>query len=87
MTRLRRFWFQFSRSIELPSGVRIGCGVSAFDRTDAMALLQDRVFTGLRAPEPVSVFEDVDVSSLDPGHVLPNMGNPAVRGVWFPLGY
>jgi hypothetical protein len=29
----------------------------------------------------------VDVSSLDPGHVPPNVGPPHVRGVWFPSGY
>jgi hypothetical protein len=30
------------------------------------------------------VVEDVDVSQLDAGHVLPNMGDPTLRGVWFP---
>jgi len=28
--------------------------------------------------------EDVDVRALDGGHVLPNMGDPSVRGVWYP---
>jgi hypothetical protein len=28
--------------------------------------------------------EDVNVSELDAGRVLPNIGDPTVRGVWFP---
>jgi hypothetical protein len=31
--------------------------------------------------------EDVDVSTLDRGHVLPNMGSVLVREVGFPFGY
>jgi hypothetical protein len=30
------------------------------------------------------VTEDVDIQTLDQGHVLPNMGVPSERGVWFP---
>lgn len=33
------------------------------------------------------MIEDVDVSTLDPEHVLPNTGVPAARGIWFPLGH
>jgi hypothetical protein len=34
------------------------------------------------------IIEGVDVSKLDPKHILPNMrGNPAARGVWFPTGF
>jgi len=29
----------------------------------------------------------VDVSTLDHGHVLPNMEVVLLRGVWFPKGY
>ena len=28
--------------------------------------------------------EDVDLTTLDPNHVLPNIGNVTRRGVWFP---
>jgi hypothetical protein len=27
------------------------------------------------------------VSTLDPRHVRPNMGNPVTPGIWFPLGH
>lgn len=87
MKTLRRFWFQFDRSTELPPGVTIGCGATAFDRDDALAMLRERVFGSHDLPAPEIVVEDIDVSSLDVGHVRPNMGNPAIRGIWFPLGY
>jgi len=39
---------------------------------------------GTPPPDAVKVTEDVDVSTLDAGHVLPNMYPPNERGVWFP---
>jgi len=39
-------------------------------------------------PFPVaSSIEDVDIRTLDQGHVIPNMLPPSWRGIWFPLGY
>ena len=86
---LRRFWFEFdlSASQAHPMGVLAGCGVTAFSREDSLQLLRDRVFNGKTLPQIRRLIEDVDVSELDPGHVLPNMGNVLNRGVWFPLGY
>jgi hypothetical protein len=86
MSLMRRFWFRFENTGNLPAGVRMGCGVTAWSREDAEALLRQRVFAGARIPTPQIVIEDVDVSTLDPGHVRPNMGDPVLRGVWFPLG-
>jgi len=37
-----------------------------------------------RAFEPLKVVEDVDVRTLDQGHVVPNMGAVNFPGVWFP---
>jgi hypothetical protein len=86
---LRRFWFEFdvSGSSDLPAGIRMGCGVTAHTHEDAGLLVQERVFRGASLPPITQLVPDVDVSTLDPGHVRPNMGNPAVRGIWFPLGY
>ncbi len=87
MMTLHRYWFRFDpKTSGLPLGVRAGCGVTAYDRTDAWSLLSSRVFSGT-LPDIVQVIEDVDVSTLDPAHVLPNMGSVFVRGVWFPKGY
>lgn len=65
----------------------MGCGVTAFDCEDANRLLRELVFCVEAIPSPTNVVEDVDITSLDAGHVRSNMGNPVVRGVWFPLGY
>jgi len=69
---LRRFWFR------RPIGG--GYGVTAFTIEDAEGLVA-------RAGLPrdwSEVVADVDLSGLDPGHVLPNIGGVTFRGVWFP---
>lgn len=83
--RLRRYWIRLA---DLPvSAGRLGFGVTAWDREDALALLGAKVFAGRSLPAVETLIEDVDVSTLDAGHVLPNMAPPDRRGVWFPLGY
>ncbi len=85
---MHRFWFQFDFKLDdgSPPGLLMGCGVSAYDYNDALSLLKTKVFKG-EVPTPKSVEKDVDISTLDPNHILPNMGIPIKRGVWFPLGY
>ncbi len=78
---LRRYWFSFVKS-GLPSVLNIGCGVTAYDERDARSMLIDKVFPVFGARDVVSVAENVDVNSLDDGHVRPNMGIPSNRGVW-----
>lgn len=79
---LRRFWFTFD-----PASRPIGClgyGVTAWTREDALAILSQQM------PGEVDTIaeyiEDVDVSTLDPRHILPNVGDVTVRGIWFPGG-
>jgi hypothetical protein len=86
---IKRFWFEFFRSQEkpLPMGVQHGCGLSAYNHDDAVELLKQKVFEGTELPTIENMVEDVDVSTLDNGHVLPNMGDVTIRGIWFPLGY
>jgi hypothetical protein len=62
----------------------VGCGVTAFDRDDALRLVADALGTD---PPPAAITEDVDVTALDENHVLPNMFPPNERGVWFPMGH
>ena len=85
MNSLRRYWFTFPKSPE-PTPLTLGCGVTAYDDDDAMDILREYVFNGVQ-PSVAEVIVDVDVSTLDKSHVLPNMGATVVRGVWFPLGY
>ncbi|MDF1501728.1 hypothetical protein [Roseisolibacter sp. H3M3-2] len=73
---LRRFWFMLSAGP--------GIGVTAASEAEARELAEA---TRARfAPEAVitGVTPDVDVSTLDAAHVVPNAGPVVVRGVWFP---
>lgn len=83
---LHRFWIRFaaSNSFGVP---RPGCGVTAYSYDDALAILGMTVFNGKPIPEIEHVIEDVDVSTLDQKHVLPNMDAPTWRGVWYPRGF
>lgn len=87
--RLRRYWFDFSLEAgrEYPIGIRMGCGVTAHDRADAETLMKENIFDGRQIPPITNCIEDIDVSTLDANHVLPNMGLVIQRGIWFPLGY
>jgi hypothetical protein len=79
---LHRYWFRLEPSV--PDVSPLGYGVTALDRRDAERLLASKVFGSDDLPPILDVIEDVDVRELDPGHVLPNMGDPATRGVWYP---
>jgi len=86
---LRRFWFEFDPEgvDDFPPGVRVGCGVTAQNVELATALVHERVFGGRDLPRIRRIVPDIDIRLLDEGHVRPNMGNPVVAGIWFPLGY
>jgi hypothetical protein len=73
---LHRYWFQTKE--------HLGFGVTAYSVEDAKALVDDAArYIGWSA-ETVKIIEDVDVRDLDQNHVVPNMGPPNFRGVWFP---
>jgi hypothetical protein len=85
---LTRYWFEFDFAEEERHPVlQLGVGVTAFDYEDAVSLVRDRVFDGAELLRIQQVTENVDVSTLDPGHVLPNMAPPDSRGIWFPMGF
>lgn len=86
MRKLRRFWFNFERIGEM-TPLNLGCGVTAYDYDDAIALLRERVFTKTAMPKIARCIPDVDVATLDANHVLPNLGSVIERGIWFPQGY
>lgn len=81
---LSRFWFTFEKTNE-PSILDVGCGITAFSLADADTLLHAKVIPAYGSRKVANVKENIDVSTLDPKHIRPNMGNPAIRGVWFPL--
>lgn len=84
---MTRYWIEFS--VEKIGNPRLSrkYGVTAHTYEQAMEFLQERVFAGKDIPEPVEVVTDVDVSSLDPKHVLPNIGSPVNVGIWYPKGF
>ena len=73
---LRRFWFPLSRGF--------GIGVTAATENEAREMAEqtreryfaDAAFTGF--------VPDVEISSLDQRHVVPNAGPVVVHGVWYP---
>jgi hypothetical protein len=73
---LHRYWFEVKGAW--------GYGVTAYSEEDARNLILaaegkewDRNL--------IRVIVDIDVRNLDQGHVIPNMGPPNLRGVWFPM--
>ena len=73
---LRRFWFKTKE--------HLGFGVTAYSLDDATHLVEEAARSLGLDYELADVIENVDVRSLDQGHVIPNMGPPNLRGVWFP---
>jgi len=72
---VRRFWIRFDVKFgEQTYGVFLGCGVTAASREEG----------GDPMPRILSVVEDVDLSTLDANHVMPNIGDPDKPGVWYP---
>ncbi|GGH83128.1 hypothetical protein HNQ91_005981 [Filimonas zeae] len=88
-TMFTRFWLEFDieDALAVPAGVGTGCGVTAFDYFDALKIMDEKVFVDVKRPVFKRVVENVDIRTLDQGHVIPNMIAPVHRGVWFPLGY
>lgn len=83
---LKRYWFKFE-GLPRFHALTLGCGVTAYDYSDALRLIADNIFRGEELPAIAEVIENVDVSKLDQGHVIPNMEPVVWRGVWFPKGY
>jgi len=79
---LTRYWLKFSR-LATPHPLNLGCGVTAWSLDDALRLIRS-VFPDLSLGPPIEIIQNIDVSTLDPGHVLPNMGDVTLRGVWWP---
>jgi hypothetical protein len=87
VANLVRFWFEFDRDASRTARAKPFVGVTAWTRDDAEQLIGASVFRGEPLPPISRVTENIDVSTLDAGHVLPNMEPPNVRGVWYPRGY
>jgi hypothetical protein len=79
---LHRYWIQLKTG-EWPREF----GVTAYTETDALEILRYVAYAPAGLPEVIEIVADVDVRSLDQGHVVPNMNPPNWRGIWYPKGY
>ena len=86
---MKRYWFEFALPDDgsFPAGITLGIGVTGYDYGDALRLIAAQVFVDLPMSPIKRVIDDVDVSTLDQDHVIPNMKPPNLRGIWFPMGY
>jgi len=81
---LKRYWVEFDYQVMNFSSPNYG--VMAYSVDDALLILKEKVFKYAVMPEPTRLTGNVDISTLDAGHVLPNMAVPHWRGIWFPQG-
>jgi hypothetical protein len=88
-TLLIRYWFEFEQSDinELHPELITGCGITAFDYSDALSILKQIVFNGQPIPQFMDKKENVDIRTLEQRHVVVNMKDPTLRGVWYPGGF
>jgi hypothetical protein len=85
---LKRFWFEFDNSTSaIPFGAELGIGVTAYNYDDAINVITNEIFKKSTIPTITKLIEDVDVSTLEANHVLPNIGVSSIRGVWYPRLY
>ena len=61
----------------------LGAGVTAFSEADATMLMK-QTFGSDRLPAIQSIVTGVRYDELERNHVQKNLGNMAVRGVWYP---
>ena len=82
---MKRYWIEFTLASGNPLVRRFG--VTAYALEDALVMLQKQVFANNQMPTPSSWVENIDVSTLDAEHILPNMESPSWRGIWYPMGF
>ena len=86
--KLHRYWIKFEVGFVDPCVELLqGCGVTAYDQDDTLKLIREHILKDTPMPPISEIIEDIDVSTLDENHVLPNMGVPIRRGIWFPAGH
>jgi len=86
---LKRYWLIVSADDKL--GPR-NFGVTALTIDQAKSLLKTTLTNiawqhiSKEVIDKAEVIEDIDVSTLDEDHVLPNIGVVSRPGIWFPNG-
>jgi hypothetical protein len=86
---MKKFWFEFDfvGVNNVPNGVDMGIGVTAFNYDDAISILNLKVFKTYRLPTIKKMTEAIDIATLDKQQILTATLPDNLRGVWYPLGY
>ena len=79
---MRLFWIEFSKPVGAYKG---GCGVTAYDESDARRILEASDWF-VRNGGSIQSVRTIGFEDIEENHVRPNMGNIFVRGIWFPKG-
>lgn len=83
--KLTRYWVELK---DVPVSYS-RFGVTAWSADDALSLIAEYLRHYYQQDRPLDVLrivENVDVSTLDANHVLPNMLPPIHRSIWYPMG-
>ena len=83
---LTRYWITFDAADSeaiVRHSLGLGVGVTAFDEQDALKHVTKALGCD-ELPRMSSITPHVRVEDLEEDHVQRNLGNPAVRGVWYP---
>ena len=80
---LHRYWLKF-KPFSQPTSISLGCGIAAENIAAALAIFREQILPSEPNCQIDQIIEDVDIRTLDEGHVRPNMEVPVWRGVWFP---
>ena len=83
---LNRYWFIFKCPPDCHP-LNMGCGVTAYNYDDAITIIDKEIFSVCQSLEVDYCKKDIDISSLDKNHIIPNMEPVVWRGIWFPKGY
>lgn len=86
---MTRYWITFvnPKNDKATNWVGSGVGVTAPSLEAALKIIERQMFADEQMPKVLNCIEDVDVSTLDAHHVLPNMGLSVSHGIWFPQGF
>jgi len=63
--QLTRFWLTFNVTVRdpHPPGVLLGCGVTPFDKEDAVRILKDKVFASHALPEIEAIVANIEIAT------------------------
>jgi hypothetical protein len=82
---LHKYWIELESSDPaLAWQGQFHYGVTAYNYEDALKLLVERFCMNRDFPSVVSVVEDVDISTLQVGKLVTEIGVPVWRGIWYP---